>query len=210
MSYNKDTVYQPNVADYDHFSKAAEDEYPVAEELGALQKPIALFSGNLAPHKVDFKLIDFLCGKRIDWDIVLVGPLWEGFSKRGLEWLRRMPNLKFTGHVQYEQLPGYLKAADVLIIPYLVNNVTSNVFPIKFFEYLATGKPVVATALPSLADYKDYVKLCDTYQGFAMGVREVLKSDTEERRKRRMELARQNTWEQRIEEMSEHIERKIK
>jgi glycosyltransferase involved in cell wall biosynthesis len=208
-TYNEATVYQPNVADFDHFNRAANEEYPVAEEMQGLRGPIVLFSGNLAPHKVDFRLIEFLARQKADWTVVLVGPLWEGLSAQSLSGLKACPNVRFIGHVPYERLPGYFKAADVLIIPYLINEVTRNVFPIKFFEYLATGKPVVATALPSLADYAQAVALCGTHGIFEEAVRKAIESDDEVKREQRLEIARANTWERRLEEMSAEIQRKV-
>jgi glycosyltransferase involved in cell wall biosynthesis len=209
-AYNEATIYMPNVADFEHFNQAASDGYPVAQEMQLLRRPIVLFSGNLAPHKVDFDLIEFLSRQNPQWTVVLIGPLWEGLPQKRADRLQGLPNIQLLGFVPYEKLPSYLKAADVLIIPYLLNEVTEKVFPIKFFEYLATGKPIVATALPSLSDYGQAVALCRTYETFAQAVGEAIQSDSEEKQKRRLDLARQNTWEHRLEEMSAAIMQRMK
>ncbi|MCD6386276.1 glycosyltransferase [Candidatus Sumerlaeota bacterium] len=203
--YNPNTYLQPNVGDFKHFNKVMLDSTPVAESVAKIKRPIVMFVGNLAASKVDFDLIEQMVTRRIDWSVVLIGPLWKDISSFRLNRLKKFDNLHILPPVSYKELPSYLKAADVLIIPYLINDYTRSIFPLKFFEFLATGKPVVAMALPSIQKYADIVYLPESYQGFIRAVDEAIKSEDVNKAKR-LELARENTWEHRLEELSRLIE----
>lgn len=206
--FNRNTHLQPNVGDFQHFSKVLLPETPIARELGKIKHPIIMFAGNLAAAKVDFELIEQIAGKRIDCSVVLIGPVWKDVTSFRLQRLKRLPNLHLLPPVPYPQLPSYLKAADMLIIPYLINETTKGVFPLKFFEFLSTGKPVVSTALPSLRQYAEIVPMPETYQGFFRAIDEAIKSE-DRNKERRLELAKKNTWEVRLEELSKLITRAL-
>jgi glycosyltransferase involved in cell wall biosynthesis len=95
---------------------------------------------------------------------------------------------------------------DVLVIPYRLNEYTKDCFPIKFFEYLATGKPVICTELPALADYGETVTLVSDRAGFVTAVDEALAGKQDDTRQARISLALDNTWEKRIEKLLNLIE----
>lgn len=196
----------PNVADYRHFAHPREPEGDTRLALlRALPHPRILFSGNLAAHKVDFGLLDRLAGERPGWQFVLVGPSWEGSATDpALERLRRRGNVMFLGHVAYEELPPFLHEADVLLIPYLLNEATEAVSPLKLYEYLATGKPVVSSALPSVAQCEGPVSIARGAEEWLPCIEAALEEPHRAIRLRRS-LARRNTWEKRIAEMEERI-----
>ena len=140
-------------------------------------------------------------------------PLFPGHEARATE-VVQMPHdgIEMATHilpqVPYPDLPQYLKAADVLIIPYNITEYTESIFPIKFFEFMATGKPVVASALPSLEPYAPIVPLSSTYQGFLKALDDVLRSE-DTTQSQRIELAKTNTWQSRLEELSTLIEKSL-
>ena len=207
-AFNTQTVFQPNVGDFSHFNKAMQDTTSIAEPVANLKHPVIMFAGNIAAAKVDFELIQQLTMMRIDWSVVLIGPVWNDVSPLQLDSIRKYDNLHLLPQVPYPQLPSYLKAADVLIIPYHMNDYTRCVFPLKFFEFLATGKPVVSMALPSLKQYEGIVSVTETYQGFMRAVDEAVKMP-DIKQAQRLELARENTWESRLKEISDLIEEKL-
>ena len=207
---NPSTYYQPNVAEYSHFHQAAEESCPVAPRMLEFPEPRIVFAGNLTPHKVDFELIGFICRTRPDWSVVLIGPKWEGMPAETLRLFRTLPNLHFVGHIRYEVLPSYLKAADVLILPYLIDRGMETVFPLKFFEFLATGKPVVSTFLPALQAFAEIIPMTSSPEAFLQAIAESLGGESSDTpREKRLALARANTWKQRLEEMSRYIEPKL-
>ena len=141
-----------NVADYDHFATAGTDA-PVPADLARIPAPRALFVGALNELKVDAELLGALAEAEPGLSVVLVGPVTEAGpgARRELDALVRRPNVHALGGRPYAELPGYLAGADVGLVPYLANRYTAGVFPMKVYEYLAAGLPVVAAGLPELA-----------------------------------------------------------
>ncbi|MFQ6060672.1 MAG: glycosyltransferase, partial [Thermoplasmata archaeon] len=115
------------------------------------------------------------------------------------------PNIHFLGKRPYEQLPSYLRGIDVCIIPFEVNEITLSVDPIKIYEYLAAGKPVVSTFLPELQKFGDRVRIAKNREDFENQIREALREDGALVSKR-IDLARSNTWEERARRISQIID----
>lgn len=202
--------FLPNVADYDHFSRRAvlAGQTRLAQ-LRALPRPRIVFSGNMAPHKVDLNLIRELSAARPHWQFILIGPAWEGAeAKRTLEALARRSNVTWLGHVDYEAVPSYLHEADALIIPYVRNDATRAVFPLKFYEYMAVGKPIVASPLPSLLPFRGAIRLADSTDEWLEQLEAALR-DPHELAAQRRALARRNTWDIRLGEMERELGRAI-
>lgn len=206
---NPNTYYQPNVADFAHFNSVENPKLEIHPNVLSLKPPVIMFSGNLAGHKVDVTLIRYIAEQHPNWSIAVLGPQWEGSKAAVFKSLKEMRNIYLFGHIPYLKLPNYLKGADVLIIPYLKNEVTENVFPLKFYEYLATGKPVVSTDLNTLKFAEEFIPLANNYDIFVKLCENYLEHP-DENKSQRIELAQNNTWEKRIEEMSKIIEGKLK
>jgi len=188
----------PNVADFEHFSRAALDSTPVAPEVERIRRPILGFVGALSGYKVDLDLLAYVARKRPEWSLVLIGPAGIGERKTHLADLKRMPNVFLLGERPYGDLPFYLKGFDVCMIPFRRNEYTAHVFPIKFFEFLATGKPVVITPIPSLCDYYEYVRVGENPDRFIEQLQAAIAEDPDEKRAARVALARRNSWEKRV------------
>ncbi|MPZ96023.1 MAG: glycosyltransferase, partial [Propionibacteriales bacterium] len=109
------------------------------------------FVGGLKP-KLDFALLAEVMTRRPDWLLLLVGPDGTG-GHPDLQRLLRLPNVVWPGAVPADEVPGYLSLVDVGVMPYLSSPYNDAVFPLKLFEFLAAGKPVVGTNLPSTASY---------------------------------------------------------
>jgi glycosyltransferase involved in cell wall biosynthesis len=120
----------------------------------------------------------------------------------------RQPNMHLIGMREYAQLPEYIKGFDACVIPYNINEYTSYVFPIKFFEFMATGKPLVISKLPALADYLDEVRWAEDEAGFVEQVDAALK-DPAQGQERRLALAQANSWDSRVNALWGHIERRL-
>lgn len=195
-------LHKPNVADFAHFSNVR--KIPSSTRLArlrALPGPRLLFSGNMTPHKVDFELLDAIAERKPEWQLILVGPEWEGSEQTAAQ--RRIgtrPNVHAIGHVPYEELPPYLHEANVLLIPYILNDATRAVHPLKLFEYLATGRPVVASPLPSLLPYRGALRIAGGVEQWIDAVSGAL-DDTHEMEIQRRTLARRHTWETRLQEI---------
>ena len=130
------------------------------------------------------------------WQLVLVGPLRVGDDVERR--LRALPNLHLLGGKTVEELPAYLKALSVALIPYRLNELSRNIFPLKLFEYLAGGVPVVSAALPELERFRGIISLAASPAEYPMLVRQALDEDDAERRRGRVALAEQNSWDHRV------------
>lgn len=205
---NPNTFYLPNVADVGHFSRALSDKISVPEDLKSVRHPILGFVGAIDDYKIDCELLEQLAGP--DWSIVLIGPV--GLTDRGSRVSRIIdrPGIYLLGPKQYKVLPDYLRFFDVCLIPYNINEYTTSVFPMKSFEYLAAGKRVVSTDLPSLRVHGKFVSLAKDRADFRKRVEEALATPiSKEEIEARVVLARENSWEKRIESMSDLINKSV-
>ncbi len=184
-----------NVGDYAHFRPAADRSF-TAEEVASLARPVVGFSGNFLGQKVDLDLLASLARRRPDWTLLLVGP-GRGETQADLDRLVSLPNVRWVGPKPYADVPRYVAAFDVALIPYVENAYTSSCFPLKTFEYLAAGKPVVATGLPELAGLEPHVTLATRLDEVVTEIEAALARSSDDERERRMALAAVNTWEER-------------
>jgi glycosyltransferase involved in cell wall biosynthesis len=113
--------------------------------------------------------------------------------------------MHLLGPRAYAELPDVLRGADAGLIPYSINELTASIFPMKVYEYLAAGLPVVATTLPALAGVTEVARAADA-QGIARLLDEALTEDTPERRAERSRAAASHSWERRLEEIAAAIE----
>jgi glycosyltransferase involved in cell wall biosynthesis len=186
-----------NVGDYAHFAPAA-DRALAEPELAALERPVIGFAGNFLGGKVDLDLLEGLALERPGWTLLLVGPA-RAETRVRLERLGRLANVRWLGPRPYAELPRAVAAFDVALIPYRSNAYTRSCFPLKTFEYLAAGKPVVASGLPELAGLEPHVQLADGAPAFLAAVEAALLRLDEAARTDRQALAAANTWESRAE-----------
>lgn len=194
----RNVVLLPNVADVDHFRGARDLEDP--PELSAIPHPRLVFAGALAAKKLDISLLVELARRRPDWSLVMVGPVGEGDPRGDLAALAEAPNIHLVGAKAFGELPAWLGAGDVGLIPYAANPYTAAVFPMKVYEYLAAGLPVVSTPLPSLQDVKG-IAFAQTPEEFESAVEAALLTETPERRAERVSLADAHSWDRRVEEI---------
>ncbi|MDP8249255.1 MAG: glycosyltransferase [Candidatus Tritonobacter lacicola] len=195
---NESTYLVPNVGDFEHFSAALSPDLKPAGEIARMKRPVIGFIGAVTDYKLDIPLLEAVAQMRPDWSLVLAGPVLKPCDRFGSSSLSERENVHVLGKVPYEKLPAYVKGFDVCIIPYALNDYTRGVFPIKFFEYMATGKPVVSTPLPSLLGYSPLVSFGKSPTEFIGAVEEALREEDESIVRKRIETARENTWPGRI------------
>ena len=134
-------------ADTAHFDPARHQEAP-AELLPYLDRPIVGYMGKIN-YKLDVELMGSVCRMLPQMTFVFVGPVMRDVGA----W-SSLPNVVFTGVKDYDRLPAYLRWIDVCIIPHELNSITRYMNPIKVYEYLAMGKPVVSTPIEGLDDVR--------------------------------------------------------
>jgi glycosyltransferase involved in cell wall biosynthesis len=147
------THYFANVADVEHFASARRAG-AVPADLAGIPRPRIGYVGALSDFKLDLHLLEAAVRKRNDWHWVFIGDEREGQSNSVLARLRTRSNVHMMGWRPYAALPEYLRGIDVAILPQQLNDYTRAMFPMKFFEYLAAGRPIVATPLPALDPFR--------------------------------------------------------
>jgi glycosyltransferase involved in cell wall biosynthesis len=197
----------PNAGDYQHFAAAAERTTAVSE-VSDLPRPVLGFAGNFLASKVDFDLLEAVALALPQWSLLLIGPSAPETAS-ALERLAELPSVRWLGQKPYAELPRYVAAFDVGLIPYVTNAYTRSCFPLKLYEYLAAGKPVVASGLPELAGMEPDVMLVDGATRFIHAVQEAVGRNGEAERLRRRQLAARNSWETKTEQLLELVRRQL-
>lgn len=192
----ENVLYWPNPADTAAFEA-------VADRSRRNARPVAGFVGAIDPHKLDIELVAAVAARLPDWDFVLVGPR----KPYGADVSNLPGNVRLPGHVGRAELPEVLAGFDVAVIPYRRNGYTQGVFPMKLFEYLAAGLPVVSRPLPSLVGEVEHVRFADGGDDFAEALVRELEGDTSEQRRERSAYARSFSWEARTAQALELLER---
>jgi glycosyltransferase involved in cell wall biosynthesis len=141
---------------------------------------------------VDEALLVSMMTEHPDWQLVLAGPRVGPWGR----WLKKLPNVQWLGHVPVERVRPIIRDCDVTIIPYRLTDWTRHCLPVKVFEYLAEGKPVVATPLPELDLLRDVVTIASP-DSFAHAVEDALAADGPSDQDRRREAAHRFTLQDR-------------
>jgi glycosyltransferase involved in cell wall biosynthesis len=192
-------LHLPHGVDFDHFHEALGKSPPVPA-LEPLPRPIVGFFG-LVSQWVDLGLVGYLSEQFADASFVLigredvdVGPLAGG------------PNVHRLGFVPYAELPGYARYFDVGLIPFVLNQLTRAVNPLKLLEYFALGLPVVSTRLPELEGVEGPLRLAVSRAEFRDALAEILHGGDGFEPEDAFAAARANTWDDRVEQLSEFLE----
>ncbi|MGB9593743.1 MAG: glycosyltransferase, partial [Anaerolineae bacterium] len=193
--YNPRTHLVPNGVDCEAFSRALEDP-SLPADLEALPRPRIGYVGALN-DKVDYALLRDLARARPDWAIVLVGP-WAVREDASSFDLRREANVHFLGKKDVALVPHYVKGLDICLMPYKLNEWTRSIDPLKMYEYLAAGRPVVSTPIPAAVAFSQWVTIAER-ERFAEAVEAAMAQDDEAARAERRRVAAQHSWEARVE-----------
>lgn len=200
-SHNANTYNFPNVVDVKHFRQARQAG-AVPTELLAIPHPRIGYVGVLSYFKIDFELILTIAMQQPKWQWVLIGDEKEGQQDATTQKLQSLPNVHFLGHRPYSELPNYLRGLDVATLPSLLNKYTKAMFPMKYFEYLAAGLPIVATPLEFTHDHTAGIFVADNSVSFITGIKQQLSRGrlTDEEAEA---FVGDNTWEIRLKRMFE-------
>ena len=181
-----------NGTDAASFARVITGEVKAASAMRSLPRPIIGYMGYRVADRLDLALIDFLASSRPDWSFVFVGPkVGEEPLK---EILKTKPNVRVVGPVEYTKLPSYIGAFDVCILPNKVNTHTAGNDPIKLYDYLAAGKPVVSTGTAGVEIFDGLVSIADTAPQFLQAIERALSTNSPEEQTRRHRAAEVHSW----------------
>ena len=193
--------HHPNVhffgcgVDADHFAKARNASTPLPAELRDLPRPILGYFG-VIDERLDYSLIERLADSFEDGSVVFVGPVVKVDPAE----LPKRPNIHWLGQRRYEQLPGYVKAFDVCLMPFALNAATEYINPTKTLEYMAAGKPIVSTPVWDVVRNFTPIVEVATSSEFVYAVTTALRMEPS-RLEAGIARARGSTWESTIAEM---------
>jgi glycosyltransferase involved in cell wall biosynthesis len=200
---NPNVHFVPEGADIELFSTAASPETAVPDDIAGLPGKVIGYIG-VIDFRLDVELLAHLAKSRPEWFIALVGPVKKDTD---LQALHDLPNVRFFGNRKIEELPAYIKAMDVCTIPYVLNDYTHHIFPLKLYEYMAAGKPIVATDMSEMRPYAgDEMTIARSPEEFLAAVEEAIATDSPQRAAARQQTARHESWDDRVERVSAILE----
>lgn len=202
--YNSNIHFVPEGADVAAFLASASPEVAVPEGMRDLAGHVVGYVG-VIDFRLDVPLMTFLARERPEWTLAFVGPIKGDVDD--LSELRALPNVRFLGRQDLADVPAFVKAMDVCLIPYILNDYTHHIFPLKLYEYMAAGKPIVATDMDEMRPYGgDEMTIARTHEQFLAAVEQAIASDSPERAAARREAARHHSWDHRVEQVSAILE----
>lgn len=197
--HNPSSFFVGQGCELEAFSKEIKQ---VPEELRGLEGPIIGYTGVLSSLRLDIALLEEMANKRSDWNFVLVGPEDEEFKTSKLH---SYSNVHFIGKKPIELLPAYLNAFTVSINPQVKNEITIGNYPRKIDEYLAIGKPVVATQTEAMQYFSEYVSLSSNSLDWINAIDIAMKTDSVRKQKARKEFALSHSWENNVNEIYKRV-----
>jgi len=200
---NPYVYHVPNAGDVEHFKQALDPALPLPADAACYPAPRLGVIG-VHDERLDVQAVKAIAQADPGWNVLIIGPIRPGDVDEAT--LRSLPNVHLLGRKQVAELPAYVKGLDVALIPYKTGELTRNIFPLKLFEYLAGGVPVVVSGLPELERYRGQIDIAAGPSDFPEVIRRVLAEDSPEKRAARVRLAEQNSWDHRVEAISDLVE----
>jgi glycosyltransferase involved in cell wall biosynthesis len=201
IQYNDNCHFYGCGVDVAHFSAALEKSTRVPRDLALLKRPTLGYFG-VVDERLDYDLIEQLADANPEWSICMIGPTCKVDPKD----LPQRPNLHWMGGREYSQLPSYTKGFDVCLMPFAMNEATEFINPTKALEYMATGTPIISTAVPDVvSNFASVVKVANTADEFIALCRQNLNRPDGAAIQRGLKMANENTWEMIVAKMESHI-----
>ena len=201
---SRDVRVLSNVADTELFAgDAGSERHPVLAPLDALPHPRLGYLGNLAAYKIDLDLVADLARRRPDWSIVLVGPRNQGDVETRVGSGGMPRNVHFFPAVAHALAPAVIARFDVGLLPSAHHDVMQASFPLKFFEYLLCGLPVVARPIPALEPFRAWFTPATSAADFEEAVAGALHADSAGERDARRRFAMGFGWGERMKVLEE-------
>lgn len=195
--HHKHISWIPNGVDTRHF----QDVSVVPEDIKNIPKPIIGYHG-IIQDRLDVELIFSIAKQQPLWSFVFIGPVWP---HSGVEILQTLPNVYFLGRKGYSVLPNYLHQFDLGFIPHKISKLTQTMNPLKIYEYLACGKPIVSTPIAGIEPFRDWILVGDNASGCIHHIENALKNDSQALQVSRKKIIQKHSWDQRVQTMMNFI-----
>ncbi|TMU54517.1 glycosyltransferase [Flagellimonas algicola] len=176
----------------------------IPKEFKDIPGPILGYVGYLTSMRLDIELLEFMAKTKKEWSIVLVGPEDEDFKNSTLH---QMENVFFLGSKDASELPAYVKGFDIAMNPQVVNDWTIGNYPRKIDEYLAMGKPTLATKTKAMEMFQEHVYLGSSKEEYIQLAEKALEENSKELQNKRIAFAKSHTWENNVKAIYEAIKK---
>lgn len=199
---NANTHLVPNAVDYEAYSES-DSQNP--DDMSGIRGPIIGYSGLIAA-RLDLDLLQAAAESRPDWNFVFVGAVNDDHCETQLRQLRERSNVFFLGQKSVNDVPRYVHQFDVCVIPYTLNLRAQHASPLKLYEYAAASKPIVTTDFAAARSFDGHIEIAGTVSDFLSACERAIALDssaTEILENRR--FAAENTWDHRVQQISEII-----
>jgi glycosyltransferase involved in cell wall biosynthesis len=192
--------YLPHGVDFEKF-RAASQEESTLEELREIPKPRAGYFGTMTAQN-DIELM-YYCARCLSHvSFVFAGQVTAGDYSE----LARLPNVFLLGKLPYEKIPTLCAGFDVCMLQWKMNDWIKSCNPLKLFEYMASGRPIVSIPIPEVAaKYGDVISIAHTQDEFAEALVREIENDTPERAHRRIQIAAEHSWDNNVEKIIQMI-----
>lgn len=200
--WNPNSYTVENAADYELFSSVPSDNIP--KDIASIPHPRVLYMGNIG-LRIDYNLLEKVALELPDYHFVMAGPINKREFKG--ERLKKLNNVYFLGRKDYKEVPAYINAADVCLIPFVCTEYTKYIYPLKINEYLSLGKPVVCSNFANLDSFDHLVSRYNTPEEFIQELQRAYQTDTAVDASKRKVFAAENTWDKRMERWREILQR---
>ena len=194
--YNSNTLLLPNAVDFAAYDGAYTN--PVTpKDISDLRGPILGYSG-LISSRLDLELLVKVAKTYPDCQLVMMGQESAANCETELKALKSLKNVRFVGVKDISEVPHYVNSFDVCLVPYKESKETEILSPLKLYDYMALGKPIVTTSFPAALPFSQHIYLAEGQTQFVSLVGTALTEDTRERVTDRKEIAKANSWDQRV------------
>ncbi len=174
-----------------------------------IKKPLVGYVGVIYDW-FDMNILEYCAEKKDDFNFVIIGPSSsKAIEEEMKEFTKKYKNIFWLGEKSYQDVPEYIQQFDVCIVPFKINELIKNVDPIKVYEYLAMGKPVVSTYWKELEKFSYFIALGLNYEDFLKKIEDEYNKNSEGKIKERRKFAEENSWQKRAEKMMEIINKKL-
>ncbi|OGY94656.1 MAG: hypothetical protein A2406_02420 [Candidatus Komeilibacteria bacterium RIFOXYC1_FULL_37_11] len=194
----------PNGVDNKHYNKKFS---LINRDISDIPKPIIGYIG-VVQEKVDFKLLEYIADNNLDKSLVIIGPVWTE-QEKAKEELSQKKNVFFLGYKKYNEAPQYIQQFNVGIIPHKTAGFSATTNPMKMYEYLSCGKPVVATSNIGTENVADMISVAKDYESFNKAINEALEKDNTDAQEKRKEFVKKFSWFNTVSKMLDLISNKF-
>jgi len=194
---NKNVHWIPNGVDVNFFQNT---RYKILDTK-KIPHPIIGYVG-IIQNRIDMDLIEYLAKNNPDKSVVLIGTIWPDAD---IKKIKNIKNIYLLGHKSYQELPSYIHQFDIAIIPHKINKFTKSMNPLKLYEYLACGKPIVTTPIAGIENFKDLISIASNEEEFNDKIQEALQNNNKKMIIKRSESVKKYSWESRFEKMFNFI-----